>query len=281
MLTIALSSISEIFKKKFLHIASIMILIYLVIYTIFVSNFMENIDKSTLSTFNAFIESTSVVILLGFYFSSMLIIFMTIMSTIGTISSEVENNTVSTILVRPIKRSTYILGKLLGANIFIWIYSTIIFSLIIIIDYVLGVPALNNLYFEKILKSWIFFIIQPTAIISLSVFGGTVFKTMANGIFVICIYITGTIGSFVEQIGSILKNDTMVSIGILSSLISPFETIYRKMFSYLSDSFIVNPLFGGNLAANTEPSIWMILYFFVYIIVFPIIAIKIFTKKNI
>jgi ABC-2 type transport system permease protein len=279
MLTIALNTITEMFKKKFLHVISIIILIYLIIYAIFVNKFMESIDNQTLNTFNTFIQSTSIILLLGFYFSAMIISFMTIVSTMGTISLEVENNTVSTILTRPIKRSTYILGKLLGSNILIWLYSTIVFAAILLIGYLMGVPSLENLYLEKLFKSWAFFIIQPTAIISLSIFGGTVFKTLANGIFVIFIYILGTIGSYVEQVGSITQNDTMVSIGIISSLISPFETIYRKMFSHISESFVVSPLFG-NLATSTEPSIWMIIYFFAYIIMFPAIAIKIFNKKN-
>ena len=210
----------------------------------------------------------------------MLVAFLTIMSSISIVSGELENNVVSTILVRPIKRYKYILGKLLGLNIFILAYTTIIFLLLFLIGYIFKVPALSNITISAILKSLIFFLLQPIAIMSLSIFGGVYFKTIANGVFVVCIYLLGLIGSYVEQIGTLMENDTMVSIGILTSLISPFETIYRIMSTYISNNLMLSPLMGG-ISSTISPSIQMVVYIIFYIVFLPGIAMWTFNKKDI
>lgn len=87
-----------------------------------------------------------------------------------------------------------------------------------------------------------------------------------------------------EQVGTCINSDSISTIGIISSLISPFEAIYRKMistifaslgtFDFLSSGF-------GMMGKFTTPSVWMVVYICIYLVFFIFMSIKGFNKKDI
>jgi hypothetical protein len=85
-----------------------------------------------------------------------------------------------------------------------------------------------------------------------------------------------------ETIGSFLSNQSLVNLGIISSLISPFDTIYRQMLSSIFGNLgITNPFMTSGGMTGTAPSIWMLVYIFVYIPGLVILAIRKFRTKDI
>lgn len=221
-------------------------------------------------------------ILPRFYFSSMLVAFLTIMVSVGSISSEVESGVIHSVITRPIKRSSYVLGKYLGLGVLTVSYSIFLFAAIISICAIFQLPIVKTLEPMNVIKGLLFFVLEPIAILSLSIFGSASFKTLSNGIFVVSIYILGLIGGVMEQIGTLLKNQGLVNWAIVSSLISPFDIIYRQMLSSIfSNLGITNPFGLVNGTAGTTPSIWMLIYILAYIPVMIIFAIKKFRVKDI
>lgn len=281
MWTIAKTTIKEALRKKLLQLTVFLTIIYLILLYIFFYFVMKDIKSIQLNSM-IINQTYSMISIIGFYFSSMIIAFFTIMSSIGAISSDIENGTAYAIIPRPIRRSEFILGKYFGLSILSIIYSVIIYFSIILISINLGLPSITILSIDKILLGVLFFIMQPIAILSLSILGSTKFKTLINGIFVISIYIVGSIGGLIEQIGSFVSNEKLINIGIISSLIAPFDVIYRKMLSSIFSSITSsNPLFATTSTSSSEPSDVMIIYIVFYIIVLPLLAIKIFSKKDI
>lgn len=85
-----------------------------------------------------------------------------------------------------------------------------------------------------------------------------------------------------EQIGTAARLDGLVQWGIVTSLISPFDSIYRKMVEIIySDSnvplFMSSPLF----LSNTTPSNWMMLYACIFLIGLLFLAVRKFNTKDI
>jgi hypothetical protein len=73
-----------------------------------------------------------------------------------------------------------------------------------------------------------------------------------------------------------------VNLGIISSLISPFDIIYRQMLSSMFENIgIRNPFMAVGGMTSTTPSIWMLIYIIVYIPVLVILAIRKFRLKDI
>lgn len=282
MMAVALASFKEAVRKKLILLIGFLTLVYIIILSL-ITYFGYNSLKSNHVTSEILASNASLIVsFLGFYFSSMIVALLTIMASLGAVSSEIENGAIQSIITKPVKRSHYILGKYLGLAAFVTAYSIFLYITIFIIDYAVGVPPLDKPHIPILLKGLLLFILEPLSILSLCIFGSTTFKTLNNGIIVISIYILGTIGTMLEQIGSSLGIDNMVQGGILISLISPFETVYRKLIEVIFSSsdisfFFTSPLF----ISGSMPSNWMILYVIIYLVVLLMLSIRKFNRKDI
>lgn len=261
MWAIALSTFKEVYRKRILHIVLFLTLIYWGLLGFIVYMQPKAFDGGT-SLINALVNLSSLLSILGFYLSSMLLAFLTVMLAVGIISSEVEDGTVLTLLTKPIHRAEYVLGKYVGISIMIVIYAAVLY-LAIILFALIGHQNFFKLFGALTLfKGFLLFILQPLAIAALAVFGSTIFKTVNNGIFVISLYLLGSIGGIMEQVGSLGNIPDLTTFGILAGLFAPFEVIYRKMISTIFSSVGgFNLVIGLTMPGkSTEPSLWMMLY---------------------
>ena len=282
MFAIALSTFKEIYRKKIFHFIGILTLLYLILLTIIFTLIGKNLNESN-GMISMILNLSSTISIIGFYFSSMLVAFLTVMLSIGIVSSELESGTILTILTKPIKRSEYILGKYLGTAILVILYSAILYIAVIIISTVSKISIVETFGIASLAKGFLLFILQPLTILALALYGSTKFKTLNNGILTIAIYMLGTIGGVMEQAGAVVNNTSLSTIGIISSLISPFEVIYRKMISIIFTSLGSFNFIGGFGVSgkSTTPSIWMMVYVGVYLLFFIFMSIKGFEKKDI
>ncbi|MDP4183520.1 MAG: ABC transporter permease [Bacillota bacterium] len=283
MMTIAFTTFKEAVRKKLFLLVGILTFIYLSLFTIIVHFYVKDMNNNSFGNTIQIMEVASQLIsVLGFYFSSMLVALLTIVASVSAISSEVENGTIHSIITKPIKRYEYILGKYIGLGILSGVYAALLFILVILITKVQGLPVTDTMEMSGLVKGMGFFILQPLVILSLAIFGSSSLKSLTNGIIVVSIYILGLIGSMMEQIGSIIKNDSLYKFGILSSLISPFDLIYRKMLSVVFSGVIIsNPMTGGLDSGTTSPSIWMMFYIGIYLVGLLILAVLKFNKRDI
>ena len=282
MFAIAFSTFKEIYRKKVFHFIGVLTLLYLILLGFILSKMGESINQVD-GMVNMVINLSSTISIIGFYFSSMLVAFLTVMLSIGVVSSELENGTILTILTKPIGRSEYIMGKYIGTALLIILYSAFLYISIIAISNFSGISLVGTFGIAALVKGFLFFILQPLTILSVSLLGSTIFRTMINGILLIALYMLGTIGGLIEQIGAVTNSSSLSTIGIISSLISPFEVIYRKMITIIFTSLgSFNFLAGFGISqTSTTPSVWMIVYVFIYLVFFIFLSIKDFRKKDI
>jgi hypothetical protein len=153
---------------------------------------------------------------------------------------------------------------------------------LLFIPWAVGFPIQSSLTFSAVLNGYLLFILEPLTLLALSLLGSVSLKTLGNGILMAALYILGLIGGMMEQFGGFLGNRDLVTIGILSSLVSPFDVIYRKMTTVLfSRTGMGNPMFGPGVAGNAEPSAWMMAYVGLYLLAMLFVAIRKFGKKDI
>ncbi len=283
MMTIAIASFKETLRKKILLLIGILTLVYLVLFGFIIYHAVKDINQwDSGNNLKIYMMASQTVSILGFYFSSMLVAFLTIMASIGSVSSEIENGVIHSVITRPIKRMDYILGKYLGLAALIILYSVFLYTSVVLICILLQLPVMKMLGIPPLLKGLLFFILQPIAILSLSIFGSVRFKTTVNGIVVIALYILGAIGGMMEQIGTAIENTNLINWGIFSSLLAPFDVIYHQMLdAVFSDAGLANPMFAMSGMQGNTPSQWMMVYIFVYIIGLTALAVRRFEKRDI
>jgi ABC-2 type transport system permease protein len=284
MLAIILTSFKESFRKKIFHLIGLLTIIYLIVFGILVDFVVEGMRSSSAGYIALFANVATIVTFLGFYFSSMVVAFLTIMLSISSVSSEIENGTIHTIITKPINRRAYVLGKYIGLGLLLALYSVILFLSITFIPLIVNISLVDKFGFSALAKGLLYFTLEPLVILSISIYGSTLFKTLNNGIFIISLYILAIIGGVMEQIGLLLKNSTLTNIGIFSSLVSPFDVIYRKMISTIFSSFGINNLLLGPSflsGSASAPSFWMMIYVCIYLLFFIYAAVRKFERKDI
>lgn len=282
MMAIAAASFKEALRKRIILLTGILTIVYLAIFAALFYFAFSEMKEEGMS--NALIMQSAVgfVSILGFYFSSLIVAFFTIMASIGSVSSELENGTIQSMITKPLKRSSYIVGKYLGLTYLVLACSTVLYSAIILISAMFDVPPLNHISAVTFVKGLVIFWLEPLTILALSLYGSVTFKTMNNGIMVIGIFILGMIGSMMEQIGASVGMDSLMKWGIFFSLVSPFQAVLSKMISLIYPVAGMSQLATGPLFISTrQPSSWMMLYILLYLVFFLLLAVRKFNRKDI
>lgn len=273
MLTIARLTLQEIVRKRILHITLLLTILFLALYGTGIHYAFGSI--SALSPLRSVIVPEF--LSLGLFFGSFLISFLAIMSSVGSISSEIESGTMQAIAARPIRRSEILMGKFWGYAGVLMVFAIIFYcSVILILQYATG------LHVPLKVSTVLLYAVQPLVLLAVTTFGTTFLPTLANGVAVFMLYMLGVLGGMIEQIGFMVKNQTLLQIGIISSLLMPADSLYRRIVS----SFLATP--GVNLSAyylgpfgsGSEPSNAMLIYTGLYIILFLFLGVRTFSRRD-
>lgn len=119
---------------------------------------------------------------------------------------------------------------------------------------------------------------ESILIMTITLMLSSAFPALATGGIVFGLYGLAFIGGWVEQFGAIFQNDTAIKVGIITSLIIPSETLWKRaafeMQAPLTGSF------NSPFAITSVPSPLMIGYAFLYLVVILYIAVRIFQTRD-
>lgn len=276
-------TLQEAVRKRTFIAMGIVTFLYLVFWTIMLYYFPNSsVTHGMGNQFRPF--AIQMVTKMGFQFSAMLIALLTIMLGAGAIALDLDSGLIQGILTRPVHRYQYILGKLGGLVILVCLYATLLFFLILVIGALFGLSTITDLTLSQVIRGWLLYLLLPIALLCLTLFGSVVLKAVSAGILMIFIYILGNVGGMVEMIGLYMNNSSVIGIGIFTSLVSPFQTIYSTMERVMlpSSGFAGNVISAGGLSASGQSaSVWMFVYIAIYMLGFAALATQKFSSKDI
>ena len=168
-------------------------------------------------------EMQNFFLMAGLYAITFLSIAMAALLGADTLAGEINSGTIQTIVSKPIRRADVILGKWLGFAGLLGLYllfmaGGVVLSMFIQSGYVTDnlLNGLGLIYLETLL------------IMTITLMCSASFPALATGGIVFGMYGLAFIGGWIEQIGAIFQNPTAVKIGILTSLIIPGESLWRR-----------------------------------------------------
>lgn len=220
------------------------------------------------------VEMQNFFLMAGLYAITFLSIAMAALLGADTLAGEINSGTIQTIVSKPIRRADVILGKWLGFAGLLGLYLVfmaggVVLSMVIQSGYVADnlLNGLGLIYLETLL------------IMTITLMCSASFPALATGGIVFGMYGLAFIGGWIEQIGAIFQNPTAVKIGILTSLIIPSESLWRRA------AFEMQTPLGGVLgmspfAATSVPSLLMIIYAILYLLVALILSIRTFQRRD-
>ncbi len=218
----------------------------------------------------------SAMVLLGLYTVNFLAGIMTIFAAVGAISSEIEAGTLHAIIPKPLARWEIIAGKYLGFFAMIAVYLSLMVAGVVVVSRVVGDYTPPNIPHGLALM-----ILVSGILLSLTMLGSAIFSTMANGVIVFMLYGMAVTGGLVEQIGNAIDNDTMVTIGILTSVVVPSDAIWKLASYVVQPDVAVNMLGPNPFGTAAPPSEIAVRYAIVYCAALVAASMLVFRRRDI
>jgi Cu-processing system permease protein len=153
--------------------------------------------------------------------------------TLNAVRGDAERGLLQPLLVRPLPRGTFLLGRYAAAASVCAVYVIIVFLASVVITHVfvdwwpdqVAVPALE--------------LAAGVAVIAMLALGGSVvLSSTANGIAVFMIFGAGLTAGLLGQIAEALSSETLTTVARAASWVLPFEALYQTALSAITaDTF--------------------------------------------
>lgn len=276
VLTITGLTIRETQRRRILWVALLMGAAFLAVYGLGVHYIFAEFEVSG----SVADELTPTVVnflrMAGLYAIYFLVIAMSALISANTISGELESHTMESVVTKPIRRWHVVLGKWLGLAIIITAYTVLLAGGVITIVYLR-----SRLVVENAPAGVGLMVLGGLTMLSLTILGGTRLSTLANGALAFMLYGVAFIGGWVEQIGAVLRNETAVDLGILSSLIMPADVLWKRAATLFQTPTALGDVnFAGPFVIASQPHDRVIIYAVLYALGLLALAMWSFSRRD-
>jgi ABC-2 type transport system permease protein len=210
----------------------------------------------------------------GYYAVDLLAVVMTILTSVDTLSGEMASGTIQAIATKPISRWQILTGKWMGFAGMVAMYVAAMFGGVAAVGYFIGgVPPHHTV------SGALLVFLECLLLLTVTFACGTRFSTLTNGVIVLGLHGLAFIGGWIEQIGAMTNSPRLVTVGVVSSLIMPSESVWRRASFEMQSSF-TRSLQLSPFSNVSAPSAAMAGYAVVYLFVAMIIAIYHFHQRD-
>ena len=280
VMAVATLTFREALRRKIVIAAAVMSLGFLALYGLGLHFAAADLLKQSSNGLDELMmrAAAAQMLYIGLLPASFIIGLTAVLASVGTISSELESGVIYGVVARPIRRAELVLGKFLGLGSMLAVYALLLNGAIV---------ALARWQIHSPLTDWpsalALLAFEPLIISGLALLGSTRLPTLANGVLCAAVYATGFVGGFIEQIGGLMRNHTMMNLGVVSSLLMPLDAIHRKAVALLIPGGLLlggGAPGAGGFGESTTPSVWMVVYAVAYVLVCVWGATRIFGKRD-
>jgi ABC-type transport system involved in multi-copper enzyme maturation permease subunit len=219
-------------------------------------------------------EGINLLLLSGLYAVTFLSVAMAALLGADTLAGEISSGTIQTIVTKPIRRSDVVLGKWLGFVMLLALYVLLmaggtVLSVLIQTGYTPDhlAAGLGLIYLEAIL------------IMTISLACSSSLPALATGGIVFGLWGLSFIGGWIEQFGALLQIPTAIQVGIITSLIIPSESLWRRA-AFEMQTPLAGALGMSPFGTISVPSLPMIAYAITYLLVALALSIRAFQNRD-
>ncbi|MDQ1301208.1 MAG: type transport system permease protein, partial [Chloroflexota bacterium] len=189
---------------------------------------------------------------------------------------EIASGAIQTIVTKPLRRWHVVAGKWLGLALMLTAFTVVMCAAL------MGIVKLEADYTARNPVQAIgLIVLEGLIVLTLSILGGTRLSTLTNGVVVFMLYGLAFIAGWIEQIGSMMRSEAAVNIGIAVSLLMPSEAMWKRAAYLLQPPFLRElGLDATPFGAATAPSEAMVGYAILYTALALFLAVKQFSGRD-
>lgn len=272
--TITWLTFQEARRRRVALAAGVLGLVFIAIYAVGFSYINNEINQSgRMSNPQVARQIHSFLVIAGLYVTHFLTIMLAIFGSVDAVAGEISSHTIQAIVTKPVRRWHVLLGKWIGYALMLALYLLLLTGGILLSAFLIsGYVPPNPVQGISLL------VLEALVLLSVSLLGGTRLSTLTNGVLIFMLYGLAFIGAWVEQIGSLLESQSAVRIGIISSLLLPVESLWRRA-AFLMQPAISNAL-PSPFSSSSVPSPAMVIYAVVYGVVLLALAMRSFGTRD-
>jgi ABC-type transport system involved in multi-copper enzyme maturation permease subunit len=274
VLTLARLTIRETQRRRILWIGALMGIAFLLIFGLGFHFIYQDVTENMSG--DEIILPLRFLTLAGIYATNFLVVIVAVLISVATISGEIESHTIESLLTKPIQRWQLLAGKWLGYAAIILLFVLMLPGGVMLIVYLRSGFVLSNM-----IAGLALIYLEGLVALSVSMVGGTRLSTLANGALAFMLFGIAFIGGWVEQIGAILRNETAVDVGIFTSLLMPTEVLWKKASTLFEPGIVSGFEVAGPFGVSSQPSDLMVVYSVIYIFLLMLLALWLFTTRDI
>lgn len=155
---------------------------------------------------------------------------MAVLSTVGSVSADVESGVVQSVVARPVSRAELVAGRWLG-------FSAVNVGYVLLVSVVMlgGVYLITGFLPPNPAVGIALMLLSILLITALTVLGSTLFTTLANGIGVFILYGVGIAGGILNSLGAFVNSPVMQTLSRVANTLMPTNELWLGASYYLQD----------------------------------------------
>ena len=263
----------EAARKKILWTALLAGLGFFVVFGLGLHYQMADFSRGSMSPFLRY-QILGGMLMIGLYTVDLLAVVMTILTSVDTISGEIDSGTIHAIATKPIARWQVLVGKWMGFVGMLAIYVALMFGGTIAEAHWIGGVVPQNPVAGALLV-----FLECVLALTVTFMFGTWFSTLTNGVIVLGLHGLAFLGGWHEQMSGFAEGSRLVDVGIVSSLVMPSEAVWRRA-AFEMESPLAGSLQFSPFADISVPSLMMVGYAGAYLLVALAIAIYHFQNRD-
>ena len=182
--------------------------------------------------------------------------------TLGAVRGDAERGLLQPLVVRPVGRTSLLLGRFAGAASVCALYVALVYAAAVLITGITG-----DWWPDRGLSPGVGLVLAVVVIAAISLLGSIFLSSTANGIAVFMLFGAGLAAGLLGQIGDALAVDTLTNVAKVSSWVLPFEALYQSgLHGLTADTGGITGVivklgpFGGAEKAGGWLWVWTVVY---------------------
>ena len=273
ILTIARLTLFEARRKRILFAAILCGIAFLAVFATGMFLAYRDLTRRTTS----FIDRQATLVLLtvaGLYAVNFLSVLFAVLLPVDAISGEIDSGVMQTLVSKPVRRADVVLGKWLGHWIVVATYLVALGGGVLVTG-----RLISGFVPPSVVAAISLMLLEVTLLMTVSMAGGTRFSTVTNGIASLGFYGVAFIGGWIEQIGGFAGVQSARTLGIVVSLISPADSLWR-LGSYYLQPPLVRDLGAAVFTSASVPTPLMVWWAGGFTLVTLVVAVRSFEKRQ-
>ena len=215
-----------------------------------------------------------VLTIVGLFAANFLSVLFAVLLPVDTLSGEIDSGVIQTVAAKPIRRADIVIGKWLGHAVIVLGYLVLLVS-----GVALAVRVIAGPLSVQPIEAIPLMFLEIVLLMTFSIAGGTRLSTVTNGVTALGFYGIAFVGGWIEQIGGFAGSQAAKTVGIVASLISPADTVWRLASYQIQPDSLRN--FGAAMfATSSVPTPLMVWWAAGFTLATLIFAVRSFSSRQ-